>query len=207
MLREAIALGVDHIDTSDYYGPHVTNELIREALYPYPGQSDAGDQDRRLARREGRLDSRITAPISCARSVEDGTGAAAARPDGHRQSADGWAGGRYRRADAGHAQDAGRRADRPYRRQHGRRWRSCRRPGPSRRWCACRTTTIWCIATDDAMIDALAADGIAYVPYFPLGGFTPLQNDGLNHGGRGSRANRCRAWRWRGCCSAARTSC
>src|SRR3546814_15698188 len=33
---------------------------------------------------------------------------------------------------------------------------------------------------DDAMIDALAADGIAYVPYFPLGGFTPLQNDGLS---------------------------
>ena len=37
VLREAIALGVDHIDTSDYYGPHVTNALIREALFPYPG--------------------------------------------------------------------------------------------------------------------------------------------------------------------------
>src|SRR5579871_1500290 len=36
VLREAIASGVDHIDTSDYYGPHVTNELIREALHPYP---------------------------------------------------------------------------------------------------------------------------------------------------------------------------
>ncbi|SMH62758.1 Predicted oxidoreductase [Azospirillum lipoferum] len=36
VLREAIGMGVDHIDTSDYYGPHVTNELIREALYPYP---------------------------------------------------------------------------------------------------------------------------------------------------------------------------
>src|ERR1700761_7870315 len=36
VLREAIALGVDHIDTSDYYGPHVTNQLIREALAPYP---------------------------------------------------------------------------------------------------------------------------------------------------------------------------
>src|SRR5262249_14498638 len=35
-LREAVARGVNHIDTSDYYGPHVTNELIREALYPYP---------------------------------------------------------------------------------------------------------------------------------------------------------------------------
>ena len=37
VLREAVASGVNHIDTSDYYGPHVTNELIREALHPYPG--------------------------------------------------------------------------------------------------------------------------------------------------------------------------
>src|SRR5579864_4198062 len=36
VLREAVARGVNHIDTSDYYGPHVTNQLIREALYPYP---------------------------------------------------------------------------------------------------------------------------------------------------------------------------
>src|SRR6202050_1176465 len=35
VLREAVASGVDHIDTSDYYGPHITNQLIREALYPY----------------------------------------------------------------------------------------------------------------------------------------------------------------------------
>src|ERR1700760_3633000 len=36
VLREAIACGVNHIDTSDFYGPHVTNQLIREALHPYP---------------------------------------------------------------------------------------------------------------------------------------------------------------------------
>ena len=36
ILREAVSAGVDHIDTSDYYGPHVTNQLIREALHPYP---------------------------------------------------------------------------------------------------------------------------------------------------------------------------
>src|SRR6202048_4813448 len=36
VLREAVATGVNHIDTSDYYGPHVTNQLIREALHPYP---------------------------------------------------------------------------------------------------------------------------------------------------------------------------
>jgi aryl-alcohol dehydrogenase-like predicted oxidoreductase len=36
VLREAVASGVNHVDTSDYYGPHVTNQLIYEALYPYP---------------------------------------------------------------------------------------------------------------------------------------------------------------------------
>src|ERR1700733_8936684 len=36
VLREAIASGVSHIDTSDFYGPHVTNQIIREALHPYP---------------------------------------------------------------------------------------------------------------------------------------------------------------------------
>jgi pyridoxine 4-dehydrogenase len=36
VLREAVAQGVNHIDTSDYYGPHVTNQIIREALHPYP---------------------------------------------------------------------------------------------------------------------------------------------------------------------------
>src|SRR5262249_6633762 len=36
VLREAVASGVDHIDTCDYYGPHVTNQIIREALHPYP---------------------------------------------------------------------------------------------------------------------------------------------------------------------------
>src|SRR5271167_265011 len=35
VLRDAVAHGVDHIDTSDFYGPHLTNEIIREALYPY----------------------------------------------------------------------------------------------------------------------------------------------------------------------------
>ncbi|MBE7248762.1 MAG: aldo/keto reductase, partial [Actinomycetospora chiangmaiensis] len=36
VLRAAVAAGVDHIDTSDFYGPHVTNQIIREALHPYP---------------------------------------------------------------------------------------------------------------------------------------------------------------------------
>ena len=38
MLREAVELGITHIDTSDYYGPHVTNQIIKEALHPYPDE-------------------------------------------------------------------------------------------------------------------------------------------------------------------------
>lgn len=56
VLRQAVALGVDHIDTSDYYGPHITNQLIREALSPYPAGTGPGHQDRRLARCRWRLD-------------------------------------------------------------------------------------------------------------------------------------------------------
>src|SRR3954452_22223907 len=59
VLRRAVELGVDHIDTSDYYGPHVTNEIIREALHPYPpdltivtkiGARRTADAGRRLGR-------------------------------------------------------------------------------------------------------------------------------------------------------------
>src|SRR5436309_3710517 len=38
VLREVVRLGINHIDTSDFYGPHITNQLIKEALYPYPEQ-------------------------------------------------------------------------------------------------------------------------------------------------------------------------
>ena len=59
---------------------------------------------------------------------------------------------------------------------------------------------------DDALIDALAGEGIAYVPFFPLGGFTPLQSAALRVVAErlGDDAER---WRWPGCCSAPRTSC
>ena len=50
VLREAVASGVNHIDTSDFYGPHVTNQIIREALHPYPGRPCDRHQDRRPAR-------------------------------------------------------------------------------------------------------------------------------------------------------------
>ncbi len=59
---------------------------------------------------------------------------------------------------------------------------------------------------DDALIDELAAAGIAYVPFFPLGGFSPLQSTALSEVAAGSARRRCR-WRSPGCCAARPTSC
>ena len=56
VLREAVACGVNHIDTSDFYGPHVTNRLIREALAPVSGRSRHRHQDRRPARQGWSVD-------------------------------------------------------------------------------------------------------------------------------------------------------
>src|SRR5476651_2222255 len=58
VLREAVASGVDHIDTSDFYGPHVTNQLIREALHPYPDDLTIVTKVRRGAGRGCVLESR-----------------------------------------------------------------------------------------------------------------------------------------------------
>ena len=55
VLRAALEAGVDHIDTSDFYGPHVTNRLIREALSPYPEALTIVHQDRGAPRRTGRM--------------------------------------------------------------------------------------------------------------------------------------------------------
>ncbi len=59
---------------------------------------------------------------------------------------------------------------------------------------------------DDALIDALARDGIAYVPFFPLGGFTPLQSAALSEVAARSAPRPCR-WRSPGCCAARPTYC
>ena len=55
VLRAAIDLGITHIDTSDYYGPHYTNEIIQEALHPYPARSAHRHQSRRATRCTRRL--------------------------------------------------------------------------------------------------------------------------------------------------------
>ena len=58
VLREALALGINHIDTSDFYGPHITNQIIREALHPYPEDLRDRHEGRRSTRRHRGLAAR-----------------------------------------------------------------------------------------------------------------------------------------------------
>ena len=177
VLREALALGVDHVDTSDYYGPHVVNELVREALHPYPEGlvlvTKVGA--RRDERGEWILDREAG---FLRRSVEDNLARLGlARLD-------------IVNLRMGGPEDdvvAPMRAMRAMREEGllGHVGISNVTAEQVRR--ARDVADIVCVQNhynlvrrdDDALVDALAEDGIAYVPFFPLGGFTPLQAEGL----------------------------
>jgi aryl-alcohol dehydrogenase-like predicted oxidoreductase len=177
VLREALALGVDHIDTSDYYGPHVTNRLIREALFPYPEaltlvtkvgawRDDKGgwvlERSADFLRRsvEGNLERLGVDRMRIVNLRMGGPEDDIAAPmRAMRQM-----------------QDEGLLAHIGISTVSATQLRTARDIAP-----------VVCVQNlynlvqrdDDAMIDALAEAGIAYVPYFPLGGFTPLQTGEL----------------------------
>ena len=182
VLREAVELGITHIDTADYYGPYITNQLIREALHPYPG------------------DLRIVSKVGALRDAEGGWPQALA-PDQLRQAVHGNL--EHLGLEALHAvnlrvggfQDP----------EHG----SIAEPfgvlvemqeqglikhlglstvSAAQVREAQSIGEIVCVQNfynianraDDELIESLTAQGIAYVPYFPLGGFSPLQSDTLS---------------------------
>lgn len=183
VLREALALGVDHIDTSDFYGPHVTNRLIREALHPYPA-------DLSIVTKVGaKRDSQgawlpATSPEELRQAVHDNLrhlGLDTLEVVNFRSMIDphGPAEGSLEAPVAALAElrEAG----------------LIRHVGLSNVTMkqieeAKRIVPIACVQNmynlacrrDDAMIDSLAQQGIAYVPFFPLGGFTPLQAGALS---------------------------
>jgi len=183
VLRAAIAAGVDHIDTSDYYGPYVTNRLIREALSPYP----AG-----LA---------IVTKLGATRG-DDGSWNAAMSPDELKRGVEGnlenlgidrLYAANLRVMGDGHGPSEGSigkefavLAD--LRRQGLIRHLGISNATPDQIREAQDIAPVVCVQNlynlahrdDDALIDDLAGQGIAYVPFFPLGGFTPLQNSTLN---------------------------
>lgn len=183
VLREAVASGVNHIDTSDFYGPHVTNQIIREALHPYPD------------------DLVIVTKIS-ARRGEDGSWIPALSPEELTQAVhdnlrnlglDVLDVVNLRSMFAVHGPAEGS-IEAPLtvladlQRQGLVRHIGLSNVTPTQIAEGRRICDIVCVQNyynvahrdDDALIDELARDGIAYVPFFPLGGFTPLQSSTLS---------------------------
>lgn len=182
ILREAVEQGVNHIDTCDYYGPHITNQIIREALHPYP-------KDLHLVTKIG------------ARRGADGSWLPASSPEELKQavhdnlhnlglevldvvnlrimfgekptegSIEGPLTALAELQQQGLVRHIGLSNVTPTQVAEGR-----------------QIADIACVQNhynlahrdDDVLIDELARDGIAYVPFFPLGGFTPLQSETLN---------------------------
>jgi aryl-alcohol dehydrogenase-like predicted oxidoreductase len=183
VLREAVASGVNHIDTSDYYGPHVTNRLIREALAPYPDDLVIVTK---IGARRGADASWLPAfsPAALTQAVHDNLrnlGLDVLDVVNLRIMLD-------PHGPAEGSIEAPLTALANLRRQGlvrhiGLSNVTPRQVSEGRGMC-----DIACVQNhynlahraDDALIDDLARDGIAYVPFFPLGGFTPLQSSTLS---------------------------
>ncbi len=183
VLREAAASEVDHIDTSDFYGPHVTNQIIREALHPHRddlvivtkiGATRGADGSWNPAFSPAKLTKAVhdnlrnlgldTLNVVNLRCMFDPHHPAEGSIEAPLTAlADLQRKGLVRHIGLSHVT--------PTQIAEGR-----------------RICEIVCVQNqynlahrdDDELIDALARDGIAYVPYFPLGGFTPLQSSTLS---------------------------
>ena len=182
VLRAAIAAGVNHIDTSDFYGPHVTNQIIKKALHPYPADLVIVTK---LGCRRGEDKSWIHALSS--KELIDGVhdnlrnlgveqlDIVNLRVGGIMEPSDGSIEGPLSVLVE-------------LKRQGLIRHIGLSNVTPRQLQEARKITEIVCVQNfynvahrdDDAFIDALAQQGIAYVPFFPLGGFTPLQSSVLD---------------------------
>jgi pyridoxine 4-dehydrogenase len=182
VLREAVASGVNHIDTSDFYGPHVTNQLIREALHPYP------------------RDIVIVTNVGAVRGDDASWIPALAAADLTRALHDNLrnlgvdaldvvnlrVGGIHGPSEGSIEEQFATLAD-------------LQRQGLIRQLGVSNVTSgqlkqvssiapVVCVQNhynlvhcdDDTLVDELAGSGVAYVPFFPLGGFTPLQSSTLS---------------------------
>lgn len=186
LLHEVVKLGINHIDTSDFYGPHITNQIIREALQPYPDSL------------------RIVTKVGAKRD-DKGNWLPAATDDELRQAV-------YDNlANLGldvldivnfrihNSEDPGAAPATSIAKSFSVLARM-QQEGLIKHLGISTATSeqiaeaqsiapIVCVQNmynianrdDDTLIDSLAAQGIAYVPYFPLGGFSPLQSETLNH--------------------------
>jgi aryl-alcohol dehydrogenase-like predicted oxidoreductase len=183
VLREAVARGVNHIDTSDFYGPHITNQLIREALHPYPGDLVIVTK---ISVRRGEDGSWIPAfsREELTRAVHDNLrnlGLDALEVVNLRSMHD-----IHKPAEGSIEEPLTILAE--LKRQGLVRHIGVSNVTPTQIEEARRITPIVCVQNqynlahraDDALVDDLGRAGIAYVPFFPLGGFTPLQSTALS---------------------------
>jgi pyridoxine 4-dehydrogenase len=184
VLREAVASGVNHIDTSDYYGPHVTNQLIRDALHPYPDDLVIVTK---VGARRGTDGSVLDAssPNELISAVHDnlrnlGVDALDVVNFRNMFGVDG------RATDS---IEAGLTTLADLQRQGLVRHVGLSSVTPQQLAAGRRICQIVCVQNkynlvyraDDALVDVLAQEGIAYVPFFPLGGgFTQLQSSTLS---------------------------
>jgi pyridoxine 4-dehydrogenase len=182
VLKEAVGSGVNHIDTSDFYGPHITNQLIKEALHPYPS------------------DLLIVTKVSAKRGG-DGSWLPALSPQELTQAVydnlrnlglDVLEVVNVRSMHGIHGPAEGSMEPQITAIAELQQKGLVKHIGvsnvtPTQVADARKLVPIVCVQNhynlahrdDDALIDELGKDGIAYVPYFPLGGFTPLQSDTL----------------------------
>ena len=182
VLREAVASGVNHIDTSDFYGPHVTNQLIKQALHPYPDdlvivtkvgarRGNDGSWPHARSRREiidAVHDNLRNLSLDALKVVNLRLGGLTGPTDEP-----------FEEPLAALAE---------LKQQGLIRHIGLSTVSPQQLNDAQAVTEIVCVQnfynvaqrTDDQSVEALAAKGIAYVPYFPLGGFSQLQSSKLN---------------------------
>ncbi|HET7267891.1 MAG TPA: aldo/keto reductase family oxidoreductase [Oleiagrimonas sp.] len=182
VLREAVANGVNHIDTSDFYGPHVTNQLIHEALAPYPGDLTIVTKIGARRDAEGAW-LPASSPQELTRAVHDNLrnlGLDAMDVVNLRIM--------FAHEPAEGSIEEPLTALAELQQQGLVRHIGLSNVTPAQVAEGRRLTDIVCVQNqynlahrgDDALIDELARDGIAYVPFFPLGGFSPLQSDTLS---------------------------
>jgi pyridoxine 4-dehydrogenase len=183
VLREALASGVNHIDTSDFYGPHITNQLIREALHPYPDELLIVTKLGAVRGNDGAW-LPASEPEDLERGVHDNL---------RNLGLDVLEVANIRVMGAVHEPAEGSIEKQVTALAELQRKGLVKHIGvsnatPTQIAEAQRIVEIVCVQNhynlahreDDALIDDLAKQGIAYVPFFPLGGFTPLQSSVLS---------------------------
>ena len=183
VLRAALGAGVNHIDTSDFYGPHVTNQIIRQALHPYPAELVIVTK----------LGGRRPPDKSWQPAISPQELTAGVHDNLRNLGLDALDIVNYRVIGSGHGPEEGSIAEQVTVLADLRRKGLIRHIGLSNVTAAQVAeaqgiTNVVCVQNnynlahrhDDELIDELARQGIAYVPFFPLGGFTPLQSSTLS---------------------------